>query len=86
MPQQQRRRQQSVVSSVVSRLGFALMHALTLPYYRFFRQDTLLPILAIAKAIDVRRDEEEIRSMVARWRARKLYELHYIQIAVSRSD
>ncbi|KAK7940783.1 uncharacterized protein PG986_013170 [Apiospora aurea] len=82
MPQQPRRRQQSVVSSVVSRLGFALMHGLTLPYYRFFRQNTLLPILAIAKAIDVRRDEEEIRSMVARWRARKLYELHYIQIAL----
>ncbi|KAK8055779.1 hypothetical protein PG993_001006 [Apiospora rasikravindrae] len=57
------------------------MHTLTLPYYRFFRQNTLLPIQAIAKAIDVGRDEGEIRSMVARWRARKLYELHYIQIA-----
>ncbi|KAK8138124.1 hypothetical protein PG984_001504 [Apiospora sp. TS-2023a] len=76
-----RQRHQSTVSGVVSRLGFVLMHTLTLPYYRFFRQNTLLPIQAIAKAINVRRDEEEIHLMLARWRERKLYELHYIQIA-----
>ena len=74
-------RQQSVTGGIASRLGFVLMHTLTLPYYRFFRQNTLLPIQAIAKAIEVRRDDE-IRSMLVRWRQRKLFELHYIQIAV----
>ncbi|KAK6865490.1 hypothetical protein PG995_002018 [Apiospora arundinis] len=80
MPRPQRR--SIAIGGVVSRLGFALMHAVTLPYYRFFRQNTLLPVQAIAKAINVRRDEDEIRAMLARWRARKLYELHFIQIAV----
>ncbi|KAK8019921.1 hypothetical protein PG990_005059 [Apiospora arundinis] len=79
MPRPQRR--SIAIGGVVSRLGFALMHAVTLPYYRFFRQNTLLPVQAIAKAINVRRDEDEIRAMLARWRARKLYELHFIQIA-----
>ena len=82
MPRPQR---PSIISGgVLSTLGFALMHAVTLPYYRFFRQNTLLPIQAIAKALSVRKDEDEIHSMLARWRARKLYELHFIQIAVRR--
>lgn len=85
MAWKQRRRRHSAINSVVSRLGRALMHAVTLPYYRFFRQNTLLPIQAIAKALDnASSDEGEIRAMLARWRARKLYELHFIQIAVSR--
>ncbi|KAK6843009.1 hypothetical protein PG987_003869 [Apiospora arundinis] len=81
--QQQQQQQQSAVGGAASRLGFVLMHVVTLPYYRFFRQNTLLPIQAIAKSLNEGGiGEEEIRSMLARWRARKLYEMHFIQIAL----
>ena len=63
--------------------GSMLAHLITLPYYRFFRQNTLIPIQSIARAIENGQDDFTILKILGRWKERKLYELHFIQIAVS---
>lgn len=63
-----------------------LAHLITLPYYRFFRQNTLIPIQSISRAIEEGKDDYTILMILARWRERKLYELHFIQIAVRRAS
>jgi hypothetical protein len=55
----------------------------TLPYYRFFRQNTLLPIQHIVKCVQRGDSNLEMVKILTNWRERKLYELHFIQVAVS---
>jgi len=55
----------------------------TLPYYRFFRQNTLFPILHIVKRVRRGDSEAEMVKIITHWRERKLYELQFIQVAVS---
>lgn len=58
------------------------MNLVTLPYYRFFRQNTLLPILAIANSARLRKNDIELAAMLSSWRDRKLHELYFVQVAV----
>lgn len=58
------------------------MHTITLPYYRFFRENTLRPILSNAESVETGLEDEGIRQMLASWRERKLYELYFVQVAV----
>lgn len=58
------------------------MNLLTFPYYRFFRQNTLFPILAIAKKVDSQESNAKLAAMLLSWWNRKLYELYFIQVAV----
>lgn len=62
--------------------GYAIMNLITLPYYRFFRQNTLLPILAIANAAKPPKSDARLAMMLSSWRDRKLHELYFIQVAV----
>jgi hypothetical protein len=55
----------------------------TLPYYRFFRQNTLLPILNIVEAKRKAVSERELARLLTNWRQRKIDELRFIQAAVS---
>ena len=55
---------------------------LTLPYYRFYRQNTLLPIQAIAKSIEDRAPDKDVSDQLKRWRERKLNEFQLVMIAV----
>lgn len=57
------------------------MNLITLPYYRFFRQNTLLPIFAIAKAARLQKNNVELATMLSSWRDRKLHELYFVQVA-----
>lgn len=57
------------------------MNLVTLPYYRFFRQNTLLPILAIANSARLRKNDIELAAMLSSWRDRKLHELYFVQVA-----
>ncbi|KAI0852194.1 hypothetical protein F5Y00DRAFT_258607 [Daldinia vernicosa] len=59
------------------------MSIFTLPYYRTFRQNTLLPILAIVRSAKLRKDEAELAAMLSSWRDRKLQELYFIQVAAT---
>ncbi|KAH7342726.1 hypothetical protein BKA65DRAFT_595791 [Rhexocercosporidium sp. MPI-PUGE-AT-0058] len=58
-----------------------LVALITLPYYRFFRQNTLLPVLHIAECVQRGDSDAEIVKALAHWRERKLYEQHFIQLA-----
>lgn len=62
------------------------MNLITLPYYRFFRQNTLLPIFAIAKAARLQKNNVELATMLSSWRDRKLHELYFVQVAVCDLD
>ncbi|OTA61065.1 hypothetical protein K449DRAFT_395771 [Hypoxylon sp. EC38] len=64
-----------------SSLGYVVMNLLTLPYYKFFRQNTLLPILAIANKARLQKSDVELAAMLSSWRDRKLYELYFVQVA-----
>lgn len=57
------------------------MNIITLPYYRFFRQNTLLPIRSVQKLIRMGRSEDDINGILTSWQDRKLYELQYVQVA-----
>ncbi|KAI1362682.1 hypothetical protein F5Y08DRAFT_311440 [Xylaria arbuscula] len=65
------------------KLGYNLMNLLTLPYYRFFRQNTLLPIKAIIKSYEHNGDSDNIHCMFSAWQDRKLIELHFVQVAAT---
>ncbi|KAI1447157.1 hypothetical protein F5Y02DRAFT_37456 [Annulohypoxylon stygium] len=67
--------------STTSSAGFLVMNLLTFPYYRFFRQNTLFPILAIAKKVDSQESNAKLAAMLLSWWNRKLYELYFIQVA-----
>jgi hypothetical protein len=68
--------------SVIAFTIDAVVNLGTLPYYRFFRQNTLLPILNIVHCVRRGESDAEMTKVIAHWRERKLYELQYIQIAV----
>jgi hypothetical protein len=68
---------------VISFTVDAVINLGTLPYYRFFRQNTLLPILNIVNCVRRGENDAEMTKVIAHWRERKLYELQFIQIAVS---
>ncbi|TDZ14100.1 hypothetical protein Cob_v012989 [Colletotrichum orbiculare MAFF 240422] len=65
-------------SSKIARIFTAI---LTLPYYRFYQQNTLLPILSIAKNVEDGEGDEEISAELQRWRDRKLSEFQLVQVA-----
>ncbi|KAI1407274.1 hypothetical protein F5Y13DRAFT_175332 [Hypoxylon sp. FL1857] len=72
-----------VLHRIASSLGYVAMNVVTLPYYRFFRQNTLLPILAIAKRARLRESDTELATMLSSWRDSKLHELYIVQVAGS---
>ncbi|KAI3342134.1 hypothetical protein F4824DRAFT_191594 [Ustulina deusta] len=59
------------------------MNLLTLPYYRFFRQNTLIPIKSIVKSYEQSRESDDTHRMFAAWQDRKLIELHFVQVAAT---
>jgi len=69
-------------SSAIRVLAVAISGLVTFPYYRFYRQNTLFPILAIAEG--VRRGEEgsDLAKHLLHWKSRKLDELRFVQVAV----
>ncbi|KAI1753775.1 hypothetical protein F4782DRAFT_68040 [Xylaria castorea] len=62
-------------------LGYVLMNIITLPYYRFFNQNTLLPIRSVEKLIRMGRGKEEVHRTLTNWQDRKLFELQFVQVA-----
>ncbi|KAI0450265.1 hypothetical protein F5B21DRAFT_517560 [Xylaria acuta] len=59
------------------------MNLVTLPYYRFFRQNTLIPIKSIIKSYEQIGETDDSHRMFAVWQDRKLVELHFVQIAAT---
>ncbi|EFQ36386.1 hypothetical protein CGRA01v4_13743 [Colletotrichum graminicola] len=70
-----------VFVTISSKIAHIATDILTLPYNRFYQQNTLLPILAIAKAVEDRENDEEISAQLKRWRDRKLSEFQLVQVA-----
>jgi len=68
---------------MLSKTQSMLVNLGTLPYYRFFNQNTYAPIIRIAKIVTNEESDEEIVGVLTYWRTRKLYEMHFIQVAVS---
>ncbi|KAI0452793.1 hypothetical protein F5B21DRAFT_526516 [Xylaria acuta] len=62
-------------------LGYLLMNITTLSYYRFFNQNTLLPIRLVEKWIRMGRSREEVHRILTNWQGRKLFELQFVQVA-----
>ena len=59
-----------------------LVYIATLPYYRFFRSNTLKPIVHIAQYTSKGPQVSTLAGLLAKWRSRKLSELHFISVAV----
>ncbi|KAI1317487.1 hypothetical protein F5Y16DRAFT_414611 [Xylariaceae sp. FL0255] len=57
------------------------MNIITLPYYRFFNQNTLLPIKLVVKMIQIENDMEQIQRVLTNWQDRKLFELQFVSVA-----
>ncbi|KAI8944661.1 hypothetical protein F4801DRAFT_594789 [Xylaria longipes] len=57
------------------------MNIITSPYYRFFNQNTLVPIKSVEKLISMGRSKEEVHHILANWQDRKLFELQFVQVA-----
>lgn len=60
----------------------SIANLVTLPYYRFYRQNTLLPILAIKRSVEARESDEVIFERLRNWQDRKLAEYKFIAAAV----
>lgn len=68
--------------TVTGKIAQIATNILTLPYYRFYQQNTLLPILSIAKTVENEETDQEISAELQRWRDRKLSEFQLVQVAV----
>lgn len=55
---------------------------MTFPYYRFYRQNTLLPILRLAKSVEERDAVDLISQRLHQWQTRKLDEYRFVQLSV----
>lgn len=55
---------------------------MTFPYYRFYRQNTLLPILRLAKGVEDRDGADLISQRLHQWQTRKLDEYRFVQLSV----
>ncbi|KAK4162952.1 hypothetical protein QBC43DRAFT_320748 [Cladorrhinum sp. PSN259] len=62
-------------------LGFNFSHVFTLPYYRFYRENTLLPVLAIAKCVRDGESAERVSARISHWKDRKLGEYQFVTVA-----
>lgn len=63
-----------------------IANSVTLPYYRFYRQNTLLPILAIANSVENQGSEEATFDRLRHWQDRKLAEFKFVAAAASRAS
>ena len=52
------------------------------PILPIFAQNTLLPVLRIAKCVQRGDSDSVLVGLLDNWRERKLYELQFIQVAV----
>lgn len=59
-----------------------IANSVTLPYYRFYRQNTLLPILALARRVRDGDDDHSISERLRHWQDRKLDEFKFVATAV----
>lgn len=73
---------QACCTQIISHTKHSVVTLGTLPYYRFFHQNTLSPILHIAKCAQQGHSNTDLVRIITSWRDRKLYELHFIQVAV----
>ncbi|KAI0443749.1 hypothetical protein F4803DRAFT_514068 [Xylaria telfairii] len=65
------------------RFGYTLMNLITLPYYRFFRQNTLIPIKSMIEKYEQIGESDDTNRMFAVWQDRKLIELHFVLVAAT---
>ncbi|KAL0933630.1 uncharacterized protein CTRU02_210429 [Colletotrichum truncatum] len=70
-----------VAVTVSGKIAHVATDILTLPYNRFYQQNTLRPILSIAKSVENRESDAEISAELKRWRDRKLSEFQLVQVA-----
>jgi hypothetical protein len=68
---------------MMTTLALAASNAVTWPYYRFYRQNTLLPILAITRSVRDMDDPGRIAQKFRHWQDRKLNEFQFVQVSVS---
>lgn len=54
----------------------------TLPYYRFYRQNTLLPILRLARSVEDKDPADMIYQRLHQWQTRKMDEYRFVQLSV----
>lgn len=59
-----------------------IANSVTLPYYRFYRQNTLLPILALARRVGHGDNDYSISERLRHWQGRKLDEFKFVATAV----
>lgn len=59
---------------------------MTLPYYRFYRQNTLLPIVRLAQSVRDRDSADSISKRLHQWQTRKLDEYRFVQLSVCRPE
>lgn len=55
---------------------------ITSPYYRFYRQNTLLPILRLARSVEDKDPADMIYQRLHQWQTRKLDEYRFVQLSV----
>lgn len=60
----------------------AISNVITLPYYRFYRQNTLLPIIRLAKSVEDKDPADSISRRLHQWQTRKLDEYRFVQLSV----
>ncbi|KAK3984987.1 hypothetical protein QBC44DRAFT_251596, partial [Cladorrhinum sp. PSN332] len=62
-------------------VGLTLSNIITLPYYRFYRENTLFPVLTIAQCVRERQAPDVVSAKISNWRERKLAEYQFITVA-----
>ena len=77
----------NVSKRALSLASFLLIRLVTLPYYRTFHFNTLQPIRRIVRLnAGGSTATEQLLSLIAKWRSRKISELQFSSLAVSYYD
>jgi len=62
--------------------GHQAFLGITRPYYRFYRQNTIVPVQSIATSIENGEIPDVVAEKLKRWRDKKLYQFQFVQVAV----
>lgn len=62
-----------------------LANVVTFPYYRSYRENTLIPILSIIRSVKENENEDKISEQFHHWQETKIHEFQLVAVGVSSS-
>lgn len=72
-----------MIHGITRTLLIWLANLVTFPYYRSYRENTLLPILSIVRSVKENENRDDISQKFRHWQETKIHEFQLVAVGVS---